>query len=250
MDSKTSRGFVAVGVIAPTATAIVVVALVLAGCSGGSAPAARSGTPAAVGSVTANGAGKAAAAPDRADLTFNVSARAKTSKDAMDAAGKASAKLVDAFKATGVAAEDIQTQNVSLSPERDRRNAITGYAAYVSLAVTTRDLAKAGDLLDAGTKAGATDVWGPSLYLSETNEARTRAIDAAIADAKVRAERMAKAAGRQLGAVVSITEKTAESYPYASRYAATAYKSLSVAPAIQPGQMDAYASVSVKFELR
>ncbi|HEX9093607.1 MAG TPA: SIMPL domain-containing protein, partial [Coriobacteriia bacterium] len=152
----------------------------------------------------------------------------------------------------GVSAEDIQTQNVSLNPQRDRRNAITGYAASVSLRVTTRDLSKAGDLLEAGTKAGATEVWGPSLYLSETNEARTRAIDSAVADAKVRAERMAKAAGRSVGAVVSITEQGAVStYPnYLSKYAMAGVALDAGAPGIQPGQMDAYAHVSVSFELK
>ena len=237
----------------PTVVLTVAVAIALAGCgtTGNTPSGSETGASTAAQTVTALGTGKSSAAPDRADLTFSVVARAATTKGAMGDIAKRSDALVAAFKTAGVGEEDIQTQNLSLNIIRDRKGAISSYEAHVSLRVTARDIAKAGDLLDAGTKAGATEVWGPNLYLSETNEARTKAIDAAVADAKVRAERMAKAAGRTVGEVLSITEQGAVSeYPSKYSYGVGLALERSAVPSVQPGTMDAYANVSVTFELK
>lgn len=239
-----------------TLASILTLALLAAAMSGCGTGTQKSGTATAAiytgpaDTVTALGTGKASAAPDRADITFNAYGKANTTKGAMDAAGKIASAVVAAMKAAGVPEQDIQTQNVNLNPRRDRNNVITGYEATISTRVTTKDISKAGDLLDVGVKAGANDVWGPALSLSETNAARADAIDAAVADARTRAERMAKAAGRTVGGVVSITEQGAISpYPlYAARGAGVSYGAASMD--IQPGQSDSYANVSVTFELK
>jgi uncharacterized protein YggE len=121
----------------------------------------------------------------------------------MNQAAVTSDKVVKALKAAGVTDANQQTTGVTLNPQYAYSNGkpprITGYQAAVQVRARVTDLAKIGDVIKAGTDAGANSVSGPNFTLSEENPTKFKALDLAVTDAKAKAESLAKASGRSLG---------------------------------------------------
>lgn len=233
---------------------VAVVALLLAsGCTTSTTVTATNGP--LPDTATALGVGTGTAAPDKATVSFGVNAKAKTGPDAMESCTKATNRIVDAIKKAGIEEKEIQTQRISLYPVYGgRANKVTGYQANQSISVTTKKLDKLGAVMSAATAAGASDVNGPNFFMSSENVARADAIAKAVQDAKSRAVAMAKASGRALGEVVSVTEvpEPTSGYP---NYRAAGFPAdysaakLSAAPVL-PGQQDQTAQISVVFKLK
>ena len=80
-------------------------------------------------SIVVAGLGTVSARPDRAQLSFGVSSDAKSASAALRANGAEMTKVIAALKAQGIAAADLRTDLVSLSPrysaERARRSSAT-----------------------------------------------------------------------------------------------------------------------------
>ena len=74
------------------------------------------------------------------------------------------AKVIAAIKGQGIAAADVRTEVVSLSPRYSQNGeSIVGYQAANSVSATIRNLDKAGAVIDAAVEAGANQVNGPNL---------------------------------------------------------------------------------------
>jgi uncharacterized protein YggE len=194
-------------------------------------------------SISATGNGTVTAVPDRAQFSFGVQAQARTATAALEAADAQLARVVAAIRQAGVAAADIQTDQLSLSPRtNDEGVEILGYTAVSSVSVRLRDLDRAGAVVDAAVAAGANQVYGPSLVRSNQDALYRNALRAAYADARAKAQALADAAGVTLGAMTATVEGGA-AIPLAGRMedakAATA--------TFEPGTQEIVASVSVTF---
>ena len=72
--------------------------------------------------------------PDRAQVSFGVSTDAKTASAALRANAAEMTKVIAAVKAQGIAAADIRTELVSLSPRYSPNGeAVVGYTATNSV---------------------------------------------------------------------------------------------------------------------
>ena len=97
------------------------------------------------------------------------------------------ARVRAALTRAGVADRDIQTSNINLNPdyayENNRPPRLTGYNASNQVTVRFRDIANAGEILDALVAEGANSINGPTLTIDKPeaalDEARARAIAAA-----------------------------------------------------------------------
>ena len=132
-------------------------------------------------------------------------------------------KVVDALKKLGIADKDIQTTTISLQPVYDYSTntnppRLTGYQLNNAVAVTVRDLDKVGDAIDGSLAAGATTFDGVTFRVEDPAKAEQQAREAAMAQAKSKAETLAKGAGVAIGGVASISE-TASPVPYPVYYA-------------------------------
>jgi len=207
---------------------------------------------AAANTVTASGAGTTQAVPDTAEMSFGVTTLSANAKLALDEAAKSAAQIASALKKQGIADEDIQTQDVSVYPQtvdQDGKQVITGYQASLSVRVKVRDIAKLGEVISAANAAGANDISGPTFTIDDPAPARAKAIDEAVADARKSAEAMAKAAGKSVGDVLSMSSSDVGMVPgpmYSTSDMAGAAKSVP----IEPGQLDITANVVVVFELK
>ena len=72
--------------------------------------------------------------------------------------------------------------------------------------VTIRDMDKVGDVIDNAVKAGANNVWGISFALDKTDTLETQAREAAVKDARARAESLAGLNDVQVGDVIAVSE--------------------------------------------
>ena len=233
--------------------ALVAAGIVIAACAGVARPdGAEAGTGSggqgsALG-ITVNGIGKVKATPDQASFSFGVETQGLTADQAMAANNEAVQKVIDAVKGAGIPAEDVQTQQVSVSPRySDDGQAIVGYSATNSVNVTIKDLSKVGPVVDAATKAGANQVYGPNLTIANQSELYSTALEKALDDARSKAETIAKAAGVSLGRVVNIVEGggLVPPLPVAAAEDTAGGKGVP----IEPGQQELQASLTVTFSI-
>jgi uncharacterized protein len=224
----------------------------LAGC-GAAATTVTSGTTqagAVTNTVTASGSGTAQAVPDTAEMSFGVTTTSANAKTALDEASRLAAQIASAVKKQGIAAKDIQTQDVSVYPQtagQHGKQVITSYQASLSVQVEVREIAKLGAVISAANAAGANTISGPTFTIADPSPVRAKAIAAAVADARQSAEAMAHAAGKSVGDVVSMSSSDAGQVP-GPMYAQSAGAAKAVP--IEPGQLDVTADVVVTFGLK
>ena len=157
------------------------------------------------------GEGKVSVAPDYASIRGGVTTRAKTASEATDANSKAMTAVIAALIAAGIAEKDIQTERFSVqpvyaAPQPGAEQRLTGFSASNQVNVTVRDIKKVGDILDRLISSGATDIGSIEFLHSDTVKVLDQAREAAMADARRKAELYARAGGLTLGPIVWITE--------------------------------------------
>ena len=188
-------------------------AAILAVAGAGATPvAAQSGPmlPAEGALLEVAATGRTTRIPDVAVIRAGVVTQAATAAAALaDNAARMNAVLA-ALKQAGVAPRDVQTAQISLSPQyRYRDNeapVITGYQANNSVSIRFRDIARSGAILDALVREGANQIDGPNLTIDKPEAAADEARTAAVAAARARAELYARAAGMTVSRILSISE--------------------------------------------
>jgi uncharacterized protein YggE len=166
--------------------------------------------------------GQVAATPDKVDISTGVTSQAPTAKAALDKNSEAMTGVVAALKDEGIDAKDIQTSDFSVSPiyeqskDGTRAPEIAGYQVTNSVRITVRDTKKLGPILDKIVSLGANQIGAIEFGISEEeplkDEARRRAMQQALANAKLYAE----AANANLGNVLTIAEEQGMVIPRAA----------------------------------
>ena len=196
--------------------------------------------PASTDSLTVSGQGVVLAVPDRAEISAGVETRAPTARAALQANAAAMERVIDALRAGG--GTDVTTQSVSLSTSFDDQGSPNGFVAS-NIASATVAFDKAGSLIDAAVAAGANTIYGPTPSRSDADALYRQALAKAVEDAAGRAAVLAKAAGRELGRVTTISESGAAPVPVFAKAAADA------STPVVSGPQETSASVSVTYEL-
>jgi uncharacterized protein len=204
----------------------------------------RSATTSDTRTITVTGNGSVTTVPDRASFEFGVDTRAKTAQAAMSQNATEASAVIAALKSAGVGSADIQTSQVSLSPQTSQDGTtVTGYVASSSVSVQT-SIANAGKLVDTAVGAGATDVSGPSLSRSDSDSLYRDALGKAVADAKLKAQALASAAGLSLGGVQSVSEGSTAPTPLPM-----AAKAADAGVPIEAGTQEIDASATVTYSV-
>jgi uncharacterized protein YggE len=225
---------------------LLVIGLLTVSLLGGVAGAGGAATaPVAQHSVVVTGNGAVATVPDRARLSFGVSNSAKTASAALRANATEMSRVIAALKDQGIAAADVRTELVSLSPRYSSNgDAIVGYAASNSAAVTLRNLEKVGSVIDATVDAGANQVSGPNLVRSDQSALYRRALRAAIVNARAKAQTIARASGLRLRRVTDVSEAGGP-----TPLAETTKAGAADATPVEPGTQLVEATVTVTFSV-
>src|ERR1700689_446466 len=201
--------------------------------------------------IVVTGEGSVRAPPDYALITGGVTLRAKTAKEAATADAKLMTAVADALRDAGIAQEDIQTSRYSLAPvyappQQNTEAKLTGFSASNRISAKVNDLDKVGDIIDRLIGAGATDIGGVHFMHSDISKALDGARQAAMADARRKAQVYAEAAGIRLGNVIWITEDPAYTPPYPM---AAAPVSAAAPTPIAAGEDTLRAQITVGFDI-
>jgi uncharacterized protein YggE len=157
------------------------------------------------------GEGSVRVAPDYAQVGGGVITKGKTVKEATDANSKVMAAITSALLNAGIAQADIQTAQFSIQPvyappQPQSEPKLAGYSVSNQVTVTVRPLGKVSDILDRMVDAGVTDIGNVSFLHSDPAKALDQAREAAVADARRKAELYARTLGFTLGRVAWVTE--------------------------------------------
>ena len=218
---------------------------------------------AATNTITVQGHGEMLAVPDIATFTYSVVSLKATPEAAQsDAAAKQNA-TGDYLKAAGVDKKDIQTSGYSVQPRYEYqqivciaypcpggKQVLKGYEVRQTTTVKVRDTAKAGDLLAGVGGKGVTEVSGLNFTFDDPTAVQAQARGKAIADAKAKADLLAKQLGVTLVRVVSFSENGTMPGPRPMMYGVAAAEPKTVAPDISVGQNTLVNDVSVTYEIR
>lgn len=224
------------------------------------APAAQAADAPPPATLTVTADGIVRATPDTAIVTAGVVTEATEASAALGENNAAMRDLIAAVAAAGVAEKDIGTSGFSIEPvtvypqpKSDGTQdppRITGYRVSNLVTVKIRDIAKAGDLLDAVVRIGANSIHGISFTVDDRDSRLDAARAAAMKEARRRASLYAEAGGFQVGRILSVSEgggNMPQPAPYA-RVAMAAKEADSVP--LAPGEQEIQASVSVTFEIK
>jgi hypothetical protein len=126
---------------------------------------------------------------------------------------------------------------------------IGGYQVSNNVTVTIKDLAKLGEIMDQVVQMGSNSVGGVSFSIANPKPLMMQAREAAIQDAKARAEAYAKAAGVSVGKVMTISEQVAPMVQPVPVYAMRAAMAESAPVPVEAGQQQLSLNVTVVFEI-
>ena len=201
--------------------------------------------------ISVSGTGRMIISPDIADLRLGVTAEATTVAAARDANARAMSDVIAALRKVGIAERDIQTTTLSLTPVNaypsdGQRPRLTGYSLSNAIVVTIRNLDQVGDAIDGALGAGATSMDGIAFRVADQAAAEKQAREAAMAEAKAKAQTLASAAGVSISGVAAISETVAP-IPYPVYYGARDEAAVDVATPVQPGTNEVSVTVSVVY---
>ena len=192
--------------------------------------------------VTVTGHGVVTVAPNQVTIDAGVTTTAASAKVALANNATAMNKVIAALK--GVGYKTLQTQQVSLNPNTNAKGHVTGYTANDTVTVTGK-IADAGALIDAAVGAGANNVNGPTLGVSNQSLVYNTALQRAVGNAKAKAKALAQAGGFHIGRVLNIVE---QSSPTPIQFSAPAAKSAGGTPVVG-GTQQVTADVTVSFAI-
>lgn len=219
-----------------------------------------SALPAYAGTISIEGRGEVRAAPDMATINSGVTTQGATAREALDANTAAMSELIDALKAAGIEARDIQTSGFSVNPNyvySDARDdlgyslppKINGYQVSNSVTVVVRDLEELGSILDQSVTVGANTVNGVSFSVADPSELLDQARKLAFADARGKAELYASIADATLGELESISERQDFNGPQPYPMYARAEMSGAAPVPVEAGEMSFAITVNVSWDL-
>jgi len=234
----------------------------LTGCSAG--PVVRGELPSNI-QVSLNGQqgiwvtgeGKVTVVPDIATLRLGISAQTASVAEAQSQATEAMNKVMAALTNNGVSKKDIQTQYFSIQQVTrwDRvkeEEVVIGYRVTNMVAAKIREIDKTGAIIDAVVAAGGdfTRIDSVSFSVDEPSAYHEEARQKAMADARTKAEQLAKLAGVTLGKPTYISESI---YMPSPIYPARMAEGIPVpAPAptpISPGETEISLTVQVSYAI-
>jgi uncharacterized protein YggE len=216
---------------------------------------AASGGQPAIRLLTVSGAGQISLKPDIAYIYVGVHTEKPSAAESVAENNANTQKLIDALKAAGVDASDIQTTNFSIWQNTqygpDGKPGGTNYAVDNTVYLTVRKLSQLGDLLDAAVKAGANNINSIQFDVADKTKALSDARAEAVKTAKTQAAELAEAAGVALGEIQSIQYFDASPSPIfqGKGMGGGGAASADIAVPINPGQMQITVTVTIAYEI-
>ncbi|MCE5258339.1 MAG: SIMPL domain-containing protein [Chloroflexi bacterium] len=203
--------------------------------------------------IIVNGTGQAYGTPDVAYIVLGVSSVDSDAAKAVADNTAAMNAVIEAVKAAAVEEKDIQTVSYNMWVEQvtDKDGIPTGESRLHidnQVKITLREPKQAGDLISSALRAGANTVSSISFAVLDTTELQKQARDAAVAQAKARAEQLATGFGATLGTVRTVNEYTSSPMVYeTAKSAAYGIGGGDASVSVQSGQFVVTVDIQVEY---
>lgn len=209
----------------------------------------------AAGTITVQGNSQIEVLTDQASIGIGVVTTGKTAEDAQTENSRLADAVQQKLLDMGIARDKLHTVQYAVSPihtEPGKENKvpmIAGYRVCHTVTVIVNDMNQIGAIIDAAFSAGANQIMGLNFSRSDDAQLKRQVLQAALRDARGKAEALAAAIGKRLGKVVSIQEGgvSVQVPEYQHRYLLKA-DGLPATP-ILPGSIQVSASVGIVFEI-
>lgn len=232
-----------------------ILAAVLLLPSAASAQAAAAGVasgPPPARTIQVSGEGRVSVRPDVAIVFAGVTATGKDLAKTTADANAGMRRMLDAVGKAGVPSKDVQTTRHDVSVDRPWTDKgpgpVTGYTVIDEVRIVVRDLPKLGGVIDRVLAAGSNTLRSLSFEKDDPTAEQARALAAAFASARAKADALARAAGVVLGEVITMSAG-GQVRPYPMMRSAMAMEKSDGAP-VSPGEVEVAASVDVTFTIR
>lgn len=163
--------------------------------------------------IWVNGIGEVTVTPDIAMLSLGIVSQELSVSLAQSKASEGMAKVMKALTDNGIASKDIQTGSFRIDQRTrwddvNQTEKVTGYQVTNMVTIKIRDTGKAGTLIDSVVQAGGdlARINGINFSVEDPTGFYEQAREKAMADARKKAEQLAKLAGLTLGKATYIAE--------------------------------------------
>ena len=184
-------------------------------------------------SITVGADGEFESAPDTAVITCSLSAQENTSQAAFDSASRLTEQMRQALRSAGVDPKTVELSGYSLYPIFDYKNPkqkVVAYRVGTNVTIKLKDFSRVGPVTEALASVGGITGQNMNYDLQEIDAAKQKAIDKAYGRARTYADTLAKASGKQLGALLSGSVDTQQAIPVLP-YARVAMANMEKVPA-------------------
>jgi uncharacterized protein len=205
--------------------------------------------------ISVVGEGIVLAQPNTARITLGAEVFDQSLANAQAEAARRMDAVVVKLKASGIADTDIHTVSFNINPQYDFRDqnqaVLRGYQVQNLVEVKTTDVNALGPLIDDSIGAGATRVFGIRFEASNMEDLKNQARDQAMANARAKADQLARDAGVALGRPMSIEESdTGGVTPVRALVAPQAAAPAAAQTPIQPGELQIQTTVRVVWTIQ
>lgn len=166
--------------------------------------------------IAVSGQGEVTVKPDVAHVHVGVQTTGKTALEAYQSNAETFSKIKAALLEENIADKDIQTIRFNAFPIYDYREGgreLTGYEVNHVLSVSYRDLESLGQFLDLLTEVGVNRIENIEYATEKKHEYELQALEKALANAREKADVLARGVGQTIKGAVHIQEGTGYNTP-------------------------------------
>lgn len=217
--------------------------------------------------ISVTGEGEATAIPDIGKFSFSVMAEGADAVKAREESNTKTNAVIAFLKEKGVEDKDIKTESYNLNPKYKYEQKPCPYGSYCpgeqvedgfevtqTISVKVRNIDQAGELVAGVGDKGAMNLSGLEFTIDNTSALEDEARKEAIADAKAKAEVLAKELNVRLDRMVSYYEdENGGPMPYYSMeedMMKTAMNESSVSPELPVGENTTKSKVTITYQVR
>lgn len=218
--------------------------------------------------IVVSGNAEVFAIPDTATFTVSVHEEGATVGAAQDKATEKMNAIIAYLRESDVEEKNIKTVSYNVNPKYEWQatgicreghcppgnQKLVGFEVYQSISVKVKDTKKAGDLLSGVGTKGASDVSGLSFTIEDEDQLKAQAREQAIAEAKGKADALARALGVEVVRVVGFYEDSGGYPPIAYGMGGDMARSMAqeskIAPELPAGENKIVSNVNVTYEIR
>jgi Uncharacterized conserved protein len=212
---------------------------------------AERGNESAVHTVSVQGSGSYSTAPDRASISIGVTSYADTAAEAQQQNAAIATAIRTKLESLGIDSNNIQTKDYSFYPvysnDINHANEIKGYNADNTVYVTVDDVKILGEIIDGSIACGANKINAIDFTVKSPQKIQQKALQAAVRDAREKADILANAAGKRIKDVLSINESRTHIQSRSLENIAFSKVAADTRTPIESGDVDVQASVQIEF---